>query len=84
MSGFGNDDDDNGAGKPGGRSAGRAPVGCGHHIMLACAARREVRGRGAAFSPPGAMYAYNSGHGLSGTGVRHRRDDDGRGEACDR
>ena len=55
---------------------------CGHHIMLACAARRAVRGRGAAFSPPGDMYSYNGSYGLSGTGVRRRRDDSNSGEAA--
>ncbi len=59
----------------------RGPGGCGHHIMLACAARREVRGLDAMFSPPGTMYTYNSDRGLSGTRVRCRRDDDGDGEA---
>ncbi|MDE0090484.1 MAG: hypothetical protein OXP12_03910 [Thaumarchaeota archaeon] len=55
--------------------------GCGHHIMLACAARREMRGRGAAPSPPEPMYSYNGGRGSSRPGVR-RRDDDNRGEAA--
>ena len=57
------------------------PGYCGHHIMLACAARRELRGRGAAPSPPEATCSYNGGRGSSRTGVR-RRDDNNRGEAA--
>ena len=76
--GFGNNG--SGAGRPGGRGAGRRaddtgavgpaagtegrphePSDCGHHIMLACAARRAVLGRG-----------------LPETGARRRRDEDGR------
>ena len=94
--GGGGDDDDSGGGKPERRAAGRGPddagaagaerrphepSDCGHHIMLACAARREVLGRGAAPSPPAAMYSYNGGHGSSRTGVR-RRDYNDRGEAA--
>lgn len=57
------------------------PGGCGHHIMLACAARREVLGRGAEPLTPEAAYSYNGNHGSSRTGIR-RRDDDNRGEAA--
>ena len=95
MGGFGNDG--SGAGKSGGRRAGRraddawaagpaavterrpyGPGECGHHIMLPCAARRAVLGRGAALSAPEDAYSYNGGRGLPGTGARRRRDGDGR------
>ena len=57
------------------------PGGCGHHIMLACAARREIRGHGAALSPPEPMYSYNGDHGSSRMGARRQNDDNG-GEAA--
>ena len=57
------------------------PDDCGHHIMLACAARREIRGRGAMPSSLEPTYSYNGDYGSSRTGVR-RRDDNNRGEAA--
>ena len=51
---------------------------CGHHIMLACAARRAVLGRGAALPAPEDAHSYNGSYGLPGTGARRRRDEDGR------
>ena len=81
--GAGRDRDDAGAAGPavGAERRPHEPSYCGHHIMLACAARREMRGRDATPAPPGAMYSYNGGHGSPRTAVR-RRDGNNRGEAA--
>ena len=71
---------DAGAGGPAAGTEGRPHESsdCGHHIMLPCAARRAVLGRGAAPSAPGDAYHYSGDYGLPGTGARRRRDEDGR------
>ena len=81
--GAGSGRDDAGAAIPdaGAEQRPRGPDDYGRYIMLACAARREMRGRVAALSPPEDMFTYKSSYGLPGPWVRRRRDDGSRGEA---